>query len=168
MTQAVIKDPFQGPEEGPGWAWGPLLWGSSSPLLILLWPPCTSPSQPSLHWRLFPSSIHLRSFCFCLVAKSCLTLGHPMDCSPPGSSVLGILQTRILEWVVISSSRGSSNPGTEHASLTSPLAPPGKPCVCRTASIITYFCKLHFHMLLTCVWILRKNFGMHNKSFYYI
>ena len=98
MTQAVMKDPFQGPEERPGSAWGPLLWGSSSPLLILLWAPCTSPSHPSLHWRLFPSSIHLTSVCFCLVAKSCLTLGDPMDCSPPDSSVLGILQTRILQW----------------------------------------------------------------------
>ena len=38
----------------------------------------------------------------------CLTLGGPMDCSPPGSSVHGILQTRILEWVAISSSRGPS------------------------------------------------------------
>ena len=34
----------------------------------------------------------------------------PMDCSPPGSSVHGILQARILEWVAISSSRGSSGP----------------------------------------------------------
>ena len=33
-----------------------------------------------------------------------------MDCSPPGSSVHGILQARILEWVPISSSRGSSQP----------------------------------------------------------
>ena len=39
-----------------------------------------------------------------------LTLCNPMDCSPPGSSVLGILQTRILEWVAISYSRGSSQP----------------------------------------------------------
>ena len=40
----------------------------------------------------------------------CLTLCDPMDCSPPGSSVHGILQARILEWVVMSSSRGSSRP----------------------------------------------------------
>ena len=45
-----------------------------------------------------------------LVAQSCLTLCDPMDCSPLGSSVLGILQARILEWVAISSSRGSSGP----------------------------------------------------------
>ena len=36
----------------------------------------------------------------------CLTLGDPMDCSPPGSSVHGVFQVRILEWVAISSSRG--------------------------------------------------------------
>ena len=43
-----------------------------------------------------------------LVAKSCLTLCNLVDCSPPGSSVHGISQARILEWVAISSSRGSS------------------------------------------------------------
>ena len=40
--------------------------------------------------------------------QSCLTLSDPMDCSPPGSSVHGILQARILEWVAMPSSRGSS------------------------------------------------------------
>jgi len=43
-----------------------------------------------------------------------------MDCSPPDSSVYGILQARILEKVVISLSRGSSDPGTKPTSLTSP------------------------------------------------
>ena len=37
--------------------------------------------------------------CCCLVARSCLTLCDPLDCSPPGSSVYGMLQARILEWV---------------------------------------------------------------------
>ena len=46
--------------------------------------------------------------CVCAHAQSCLTLCDPMACSPPGSSVHGILQTRILEWVAISFSRGSS------------------------------------------------------------
>ena len=45
----------------------------------------------------------------CLVAKSCLTLFDPMDCSPPGSSVHGISQARILEWVAISFSRSSQS-----------------------------------------------------------
>ena len=46
----------------------------------------------------------------CLVTQSCLALCNPMDCSLPGSSVNGILQARILEWVATSSSRGSSWP----------------------------------------------------------
>ena len=48
--------------------------------------------------------------CCCLVSQSCLTLCDPMDCSPPGSFVHGILQARILEWVAIPSCRGSSWP----------------------------------------------------------
>ena len=44
------------------------------------------------------------------VAQSCPTLCDPMDCSLPGSSVHGIFQTRILEWVAISFSRRSSRP----------------------------------------------------------
>ena len=42
------------------------------------------------------------------VAKSCLTLCNPMDCSLPGSSVHGIFQERVLEWVAIPFSRGFS------------------------------------------------------------
>ena len=49
--------------------------------------------------------------------QSCLTLFDPMDCSPPGSSVHGILPARILEWVAMPSSRGSSHSGIE------PLSP---------------------------------------------
>ena len=43
-------------------------------------------------------------------AQSCLTLSNPLDYSPPGSSVHGILQARIQEWVALPSSRGSSQP----------------------------------------------------------
>ena len=46
----------------------------------------------------------------CVHAQLCLTLCDPMDCSPPGSSVHGIFQERILEWVAMPSSRGSSQP----------------------------------------------------------
>ena len=45
-----------------------------------------------------------------LVAQSCPTLCDPMDCSSPGSPVHGISQARILEWVAMPSSRGSSQP----------------------------------------------------------
>ena len=42
--------------------------------------------------------------------RSCPTLCHPIDCDPPGSSVHGILQVRVLAWVAMPSSRGSSQP----------------------------------------------------------
>ena len=45
-----------------------------------------------------------------VVAPSCLTLWDPVDCSPSGSSVHGISQARILEWIAISFSKGSSLP----------------------------------------------------------
>ena len=45
-----------------------------------------------------------------LVAQSCPSLWDPMDCSPPGNSVHGTLQARILEWAAIPFSRGSSRP----------------------------------------------------------
>ena len=48
------------------------------------------------------NSIHVQ------LLQSCLTLRDPMDHSPPGSSVHGIFQARILEWVAIPFSRGSS------------------------------------------------------------
>ena len=55
-----------------------------------------------------------------MCAQSCPTLRDPMDCCPPGSSVHGILQARILEWVVIPFSRASSNPGIQPTYLVSP------------------------------------------------
>ena len=48
--------------------------------------------------------------CLVLVTQLCPTLYNPMGCSPPGSSVHGIFQARILVWVAIPSSRGSSWP----------------------------------------------------------
>ena len=53
-------------------------------------------------------------------AHSCPALCGLMDCSPPGSSVRGIFQARILAWVAISSSRESSLPRDQTESLTSP------------------------------------------------
>ena len=64
--------------------------------------------------------------CVCvLAAQSCLTLCDPMDFSPPGSYVHGILQARILEWVDISFSRGifptqGTNPGLLDCRQSSP------------------------------------------------
>ena len=54
----------------------------------------------------------------CLVIQSCPTLCNPMDCSPPGFSVHGILQARILEWVAMStSSRGFPTQGSNSGIL---------------------------------------------------
>ena len=72
--------------------------------------------------------------CVRVYTQSCRTLCEPMDCRQPGSSVHGISQARILVWISISFSRGSSQPGMEPTSLTFPawhvdslpLAPPGK------------------------------------------
>ena len=52
-------------------------------------------------------------FVLCLVAQPCLTLCDPMDCNPQAPLSVGILQARILEWVTISSSRGSSQTGDQ-------------------------------------------------------
>ena len=65
------------------------------------------------------------------IFQSCLTLCDPVNCGPPGSSAHGISQARTLEWVAISYSRGSSNPGIELVSLhwkvdSLPLEPTGK------------------------------------------
>ena len=59
------------------------------------------------------SSLSLRMCMYVCCAKllqSCPSLCDPMDCSPPGSTVHGILQVRILEWVAMPSSRRSSSP----------------------------------------------------------
>ena len=60
--------------------------------------------------------------CMCAMSiQSCLTLCQPMDYNPPGSSVHGILQARILEWVAIPSSNGSSQGGMKPILLGLPV-----------------------------------------------
>ena len=93
------------------------------------------------------------------MGQSCLTLCDPMDRSLPGSSVHGILQATVLEWVAISFSGDLPNPGIEPGSLaleadTWTSEPPGKPG--RSNSLVIkpldsgarYFgLKLHLHHL---------------------
>ena len=55
------------------------------------------------------------------VTQSCPTLCDPMDYSLPSSSVHGIFQARISEWIAIFHSRGSSQPRVEPVSLLSPV-----------------------------------------------
>ena len=59
--------------------------------------------------------------CVCVLSPSITSDSCvPMDCSPPGSSAHGIFQARLLEWVAISFSRGSSQPRDQTRSLASP------------------------------------------------
>ena len=78
------------------------------------------PSPLLLLAGVFPSALLLQNtMCMhlCVHAQTCLIFCNNMDCSsPPGSSVHGIFQAEILEWVAISFSRGSSYPGFEPAS----------------------------------------------------
>ena len=82
----------------------------------------------------------------CLHAQSCLTLCDLMHCSTPGSSFYGIFQTRILEWVAISSPGDLSYPGIKFTSPASPALagrsftaePPKSMCV-------TFYIFLIFH-----------------------
>ena len=61
------------------------------------------------------------SLCMCAKSlQSCLTFSNPRDCSPTGSSVHGILQARILDWVAMPSSRGSSTQESNRLLLISP------------------------------------------------
>ena len=96
-------------------------------------------------WSSWPLLLHFQLlgqylYVSCMHAKLlqlCLTLFDPMDCSLPDSSVLGILQARILKWVVMPSSRGSSwlrdwthvscSPGLQADFL--PLSHLGSPCM---------------------------------------
>ena len=71
--------------------------------------PGMEPGSPALQADSLPSEPRGKPLCV-LAAQACPTLCDPMDCGPPGSSVPGILQARILEWVAIASSRGSSCP----------------------------------------------------------
>ena len=66
----------------------------------------------SCNWQLLPFFVLCKiTVCVLCVSHSViLQLCNPMDCSPPGSSVHGVLQARILVWVAISFSRGSSPP----------------------------------------------------------
>ena len=84
------------------WSRAPTCAGLQHFLAVCLGPDTSVSSvSPSIKWE-------------CLHAQSCLTHCNPMDCSPtpppPGSSVPGISQARILAWVAISSSRGYSPP----------------------------------------------------------
>ena len=76
--------------------------------------------------------LSISSCCCCLVAKFSPALWHPMNCNPPGFSVHGSSQAKVLEYPATSFSRGASDPGTEPVSLAwqvdaLPRSPLGSP-----------------------------------------
>ena len=93
---------------------GICIWTNAKACSAVLWSAnCKHKEETDLRfhmWSLYPShpiiysSVHAKSL------QSCLTLCDPVDCSPPGSSIQGILQARILELVARPSSRGPSRP----------------------------------------------------------
>ena len=115
--------------------------------------PCTiGDCHIGLWWRTFPATqkvlLDRAGPDMCMHAKwlrLCRTFFDPLDCSPPGSSVRGILQARILEWVAMSFSRGSSQPRDRPSTSSFScigrrvLGPPGKP----VPDIVTCKCLLN-------------------------
>ena len=90
------------------------------------------------------------SLSVCLVTQSCLSLCNPMNCSPPGSSVHGILQARILEWAAISFSRGSFQPRDQTC-----ISCIGRWILCHwaTREACLYIYAFHFISFISCVFL---------------
>ena len=87
-------------------------------------------------WGVVGGSIEAKGSYMCLVAHSCLTLCDSMDCSLPDSFFHGILQARILEWVAIPFSRGSSRPKD------------GTPVSCIAVGFFTVWVTREAHLLI--------------------
>ena len=90
------------------------------------------PKRRYLHSWNMPKLRFVLICCCCWVTQSCPTVYETMDSSLPGFSVHGIPQTRILEWVAISSSRGSSQGSNVSPALAGGFfttEPPGRPFV---------------------------------------
>ena len=78
--------------------------------VLFLWQRCMYTSKFARFHSVFSTCVLSSQRFVCSVAQLCLSLCDPVDCSPPGSAVHGILQARILEWAAMPSSRGSSQP----------------------------------------------------------
>ena len=116
---------------------------------------CSLGKWPKWHYLLGNCMCVCVCVCVCVCHKLlqlCPTLCNPMDHSPPGFSVKGILQGWILEWVAMPFSRGSSIPMNQtHISLSPlhwqagslPLAPSGKPIGQQYVRCIAAYCRMH-------------------------
>ena len=126
MPTDTVQWVFLLDDRGNGEGWTYSSWGRQNTLTTSS---CKPPVSVLVEFSDFPA-LHaaLNDFCLCnilskiyllvlltnapkvkaLVTRLCPALFDPMDCSPPGPSVRGILQARILEWVAVPFSRGSS------------------------------------------------------------
>ena len=104
-------------------------------------------------FALFEASFHPFFFFFLvLVAQLCPTLCDLMDCSLPGSSIHGILQTRILEWLASPFSRGSSQPRdqTRSPALRADALPSGR-LRCKKREEINYTLVRRFELIFSII-----------------
>ena len=90
----------------------------------------------------------------CVSTQLCLILCDPLDCSPPGFSVHGVLQARILEWVAISFSRGSSRPRDQ-----TPIS-----CISYIGKWILYHCATWEAVCILLTGIKKSSLKSHAKS----
>ena len=111
-------------------------------------------ASPELAGGFFTTELPDTCVCVCVcvfVTQSCPTLCDPVDCSPSGSSVHGILQAVILEWVAIPFSRDLPNPeiGLQSPTLQADSLssePPGKPIyIYRYISISIIYIPIHVY-----------------------
>ena len=107
----------------------------------------------------------------CISYQSCLTLCNPLDCSPQGSSVHGIFQARIVEWVAISFSRESSQPRNQarvtcvsciasgfftHWAIREAHSVTGTDLIVRPFTLSKICFPLTFHGSVCCSWAIQR------------
>ena len=99
-------------------------------------------------------TIQRKCICTCSVTQSCPALCHPIDCSLPGFSVLGIFQASMLEWVAISYSRGSFWPRDQ--SDVSCISWFGRRLLYRCATLAIFVLQAIVCIQRSYIYILRK------------
>ena len=98
-SSAVVPTVLYKSVQGKSRDWPDLTW------VVRTEPKTVVPLQSTCYWVQAHTACHM---CVCLVTQLCPTVCNPLDYSPPGFSIHGIFQARILEWVATSFSRGSS------------------------------------------------------------
>ena len=119
---------------------------------------CRGGTLRTFSHHLFSSSGRILS---CSVAQLCLTLCDSMNCRPPGSSVLGILQARILEWAAISFSRKERKEAYKYLPLNKH---PVCTCVCNVSVCSTWNNSWNSEELNNCLLLSRQKYFISRKE----